>query len=76
MIGTRRMHVSAREVADEIRDARGRAGMSQVKLATALGVSRRTVVRWEAGRGRMHQVYLRRIRSLAQNEAEVTTRAQ
>ena len=33
----------------ELRQQRGRLGMTQAQLAEALGVSRGTVVRWEGG---------------------------
>ena len=33
----------------EFREARHRLGLSQAKLATALGVNVRTVKRWESG---------------------------
>jgi transcriptional regulator with XRE-family HTH domain len=72
MIGSRRMHASAREHAIELRECRLKAHLSQVQLAAELGVSRRTICRWESGRGRMHRVYLRRIRELAQTTAEVS----
>lgn len=64
MIGTLAMHVSAKEHATELRERRLKAGLSQVGLATLLGVSRRTICRWEAGRGRLHHIWLWRIRNL------------
>lgn len=36
--------------ADEIKACRASLGLSQVRLAEVLGVSRRTVEEWEAGR--------------------------
>lgn len=70
MIGNAAQHVPTVEVAAELRACRERARLSQAKLALALGVSRRTISRWEGGRGRIHQVYLRRIRALGQTGAQ------
>ena len=76
MIGTLDMHVSAKEHATEVRRLRLGAGHTQTSLARLLGVTRRTIVRWEAGRGRMHQIYLTRIRGLRDNGPVEATHAQ
>ena len=75
MIGSRRMHIDARGVAKELRECRLKAAMSQRTLALALGVSLRTIGRWEAGTGRLHRIWLHRIRELAQTKPEVATHA-
>lgn len=75
MIGSRRMHLDAEAHAKQLRAWRLRAHMSQATMAATLGVSRRTVCRWESGKGRLHKVYLRRIRELADNGREVTSDA-
>lgn len=67
MIGALDMHIAAKEVAQELRDTRLKACLSQVAMAKVLGVSRRTIGRWESGHGRLHKVYLQRIRQMAQN---------
>lgn len=76
MIGIATQHVAAADVANELREARLRAHLSQAGMALELGVSRRTICRWESGRGRLHRVYLRRVRQLRQTQAEVASNAQ
>lgn len=70
MIGTRAMHTDAKEHAAELRACRQKAGLTQAGLAQVLGVTRRSVSRWESGRGRLHQIYLQRIRALGQTQAQ------
>lgn len=76
MIGTRRQHTSAQEHATELRQLRLKANLSQVALAEVLGVTRRTICRWESGCGTMHKIYLQRIRTLVQTPVEVASDAQ
>lgn len=40
---------------EEIRQSRERMGWTQVQLAEKLGVSERTVIRWEAGEAAMSE---------------------
>jgi DNA-binding transcriptional regulator YiaG len=54
---------------DEIREARDRLGLSQVRLAERLPVSRRTLEDWEAGRRNPPDYLVRAIRDL---ERELT----
>lgn len=44
------LRVNGQSLADDLRDAREHAALSQVELAQLLGVSPRTVQGWEAGR--------------------------
>lgn len=73
MIGSRRMHLDAEAHAKQLRAWRLRAHMSQAAMAAELGVSRRTVCRWESGKGRLHKVWLQRIRALGQTTGEAIT---
>ena len=75
MIGATHLHVSAKEHAPELRAARQKAGLSQAQLATTLGVSRRTISRWETGHGNFHRIWLARIRALGENGRVEATNA-
>jgi len=73
VIGALSRHVAVKPLAEELRECRLRAGLTQVELASLLGVTDRTVKRWEAGKGRrpgkrgtMHTIYVERIRALPQ----------
>jgi transcriptional regulator with XRE-family HTH domain len=64
VIGTDSQMVRAKDIAPEMREIRVRTGLTQYTLAAALGVTRRTISRWECGRGRLHRVWLVRMRAL------------
>jgi DNA (cytosine-5)-methyltransferase 1 len=53
----------------ELRRLRERAGYSQEQLATVLGYSRRTILRWEAGDAVPRDVVWSRLRDLLKNNA-------
>lgn len=52
-----------------IRTLRKSLKWSQAKLATHLGITRRTVVRWEAGRSRPHPNSVAAMQRLKGNDA-------
>lgn len=55
-----------------IRTLRKSLKWSQAKLATHLGITRRTVVRWESGRSRPHPNSVAAMQRLKGNDAQET----
>tara|TARA_R110000824_G_scaffold60887_5_gene162595 strand:+ start:688 stop:912 length:225 start_codon:yes stop_codon:yes gene_type:complete len=48
-----------------IRGIRKTLGLTQEQFASAVGVTGRTIVRWETGKSRPHAVFIRIIQSLS-----------
>ena len=54
--------------AEKVRAERKRLGLSAARVARILGVSKRTIWRWEAGHTRVHPVYLERLERMQMGE--------
>jgi len=52
-------------VADEVKQLRERLGLTIDQLAKELGVTARTVYRWESGASDPHPIYLARLQAMA-----------
>lgn len=52
------------ETSEIVRGHRARLGLSVAAFARAIGVSSRSVHRWEAGEFRVHELWLRRMEGL------------
>ena len=52
-------------MADEVKQLRERLGLTIDQLAKELGVTCRTVYRWEAGESEAHPIYLARLQAMA-----------
>lgn len=54
--------------AEKVKAERKRLGLSAARVARILGVSKRTIWRWEAGETRVHPVYLERLERMQMGE--------
>lgn len=57
-------------LAEQVRMLRAELKLTQFQLALRLNVQPRTIQRWELGKSKPHEVYMRRIRALLEVPAE------